>query len=345
MLTDPLQAEADAVLQRYPCRGSVPSLVRRRGGFSGAAIFEVRTDGGVYCLRRWPAGALPLARIAGLHRLLRHIYEAGVTQVAVPVPATNGSTLVSSGSGVWQLEPWLPGNADFHDAPSDARLRSAMRRLAAWHRAAARFVSHGAEGEWFDRRERAVSPAAIERLRLVYEWHAGRLAHLKEAISRRPEDRLAEPGREIAALVERAAPRVAGELEAATRLAFRLQPCLRDIWHDHVLFSGDEVTGLIDPSACRMENVATDLARLVGSLIGDDARGWQVALDAYTRENSLTADELRLVAVLDRSAVLLSGLTWLDRRFLNGQTWHEIDRVEQRLHGILGRLRRLSSGP
>jgi Ser/Thr protein kinase RdoA (MazF antagonist) len=343
MPTDFLQMQAAAVLQQYPCRGDVRSLVRRTGGFSGAAVFEVRTSDAVWCLRRWPAGALPPARIAGLHRLLRHIHEAGVTQVAVPVAALNRTTLPSSGDYLWQLEPWMPGTADFHDRPGDARLRSTMHCLAAWHRAAACFDPPGAEREWFGRSDQAASPAVTERLRLINDWRGGRLARLKGAILRRPEDRLAEVGHAIVSLFERATPNIAGELEAAARLRFRLQPCLRDVWHDHVLLIGDDVTGLIDPSACRMENVATDLARLIGSLAGDEARQWQLALEAYSRKNSLTPEELRLVAVLDRSAVLLSGLIWLDRRFLGGQTWPEVDRVERRLRAILERLQHLAS--
>lgn len=29
----------------------------------------------------------------------------------------------------------------------------------------------------------------------------------------------------------------------------RLHPCVRDIWHEHLLLTGNELTGLIDPAA------------------------------------------------------------------------------------------------
>ena len=40
------------------------------------------------------------------------------------------ATLVASDGRWWQLEPWLPGRADFHAFPSEARLAAAMCGLA-----------------------------------------------------------------------------------------------------------------------------------------------------------------------------------------------------------------------
>src|SRR5437764_90500 len=42
------------------------------------------------------------------------------------------------------------------------------------------------------------------------------------------------------------APRLPEQLEPHRRLRVPLTACLCDIWHDHVLFAGDIVTGLID---------------------------------------------------------------------------------------------------
>src|SRR5262249_28738628 len=92
------------------------------------------------------------------------------------------------------------------------------------------------------------------------------------------------------------------------------------VWHDHLLFTGDTVTGLIDASACRTENVAGDLARLIGSLIEDNARGWKIALETYRSHHPLSLAEEALIIVLDRSAVLLSSITWLN--------WLAIERRE-----------------
>jgi Ser/Thr protein kinase RdoA (MazF antagonist) len=346
-----LHTIASAVLHRYPdqYRPERTEFLAGAGGFSGAVIVRVGCRVGDYCLRGWPPGSLPPRRILGLHRLLRTVLEQGVSQVSVPVAALDGSTLVASGDRLWQLEPWMPGRADFHENPSEERLRAAMICLAAWHRAAATFRPEAAEREWFDRHESAPSPAVRERFDLIRDWTGGGCERLRRAM-RESAGRFFrnlhfaefhEIGARILDLFSRKADRIAGELRAAAGLRFRLQPCLRDVWHDHLLFTGDEVTGLIDPSACRTENVAADLARLLGSLLGDDRSRWEIALRLYATHRRLTIDELGLVEILDRSAVLLSGLTWLDRHYLQGQTFNDPGRVVERMRGILRRLERL----
>jgi Ser/Thr protein kinase RdoA (MazF antagonist) len=115
-----------------------------------------------------------------------------------------------------------------------------------------------------------------------------------------------------------------------------LQPCLRDVWHDHVLFQEDEVTGLIDPSAARTDTVAADISRLAGSLIADDRLAWGKAIDAYQSVRPLSREEAALVGILDRSGVLLSGMTWLERRYFECISFTE--RALERFQRIAARL-------
>jgi Ser/Thr protein kinase RdoA (MazF antagonist) len=144
----------------------------------------------------------------------------------------------------------------------------------------------------------------------------------------------------VIAAFERSGSQISRELRAAARVPFFLQPCLRDVWHDHVLFQRDEVTGLIDPSAARTDTVAADISRLAGSLIADDRRAWDVALDAYRGVHPLSADEVALCGVLDRSGVLLSGMAWLERRYLERIALTE--RGKDRLERIVARLKTAS---
>jgi Ser/Thr protein kinase RdoA (MazF antagonist) len=120
-----------------------------------------------------------------------------------------------------------------------------------------------------------------------------------------------------------------------------LQPCLRDIWHDHVLFSEDRTTGLIDFGALREECVVGDVARLLGSLVRGDRGEWQTGLAAYRETRTLDGDELYLLEVFHATATLLAGMNWLRWIYLEKRTFDEPDRVLGRLDENIEQLRRM----
>jgi homoserine kinase type II len=330
------------VLRSFTQTREVTEVAFPAAGFSGAIIVRANGPIGDFCLRGWPPDALPERRIRGLHRLLLHIHQQGVGGVSVPVPSAMGDTLVLRHGRCWQLEPWLPGTADYRSNPSENRIRSAARRLAKWHRAAASFIPRDSEAEWFACHNRVQSPAVGERLKRIRQLRHGGLRQLKSRLPTSDRHEFYDIGRHILELFPRAATAVESALAVAENSSFRLQPCLRDIWHDHVLYTGDEVTGLIDASACRHENVATDLARLFGSLIEDDPDAWEIALKEYQQLSPLTAEELALVQILDRSAVLLAGITWLRRSCIENEPVADDDRVVLRMQTIVTRLERLT---
>jgi hypothetical protein len=51
----------------------------------------------------------------------------------------------------------------------------------------------------------------------------------------------------------------------------------------------------------------------LGSFFEDDRERWDAALRCYPLTESFSTTEHQLLGVLDRSSVLLSGLTWIDR--------------------------------
>lgn len=312
-----------------------------QSGFSGAGVWKVTTQAGDFALRQWPRRGLSEDRLRGLHRLLRHVHVSGITQTAVPVSSLNGSTLVEIQDRLWQLEPWMPGVANFHDEPSDVKLRAAMSTLAHWHRAAATFAPEGVEQQWFATQPLAPSPGIAERIKRIHFWTPNRL----ESAARKLKHALASELRDVAegilAGFRAAAPVMHRELQAATSIPLPLQPCLRDVWHDHLLFSGDKLTGLIDPGACRTETVAGDIARLVGSLVKDDRPAWESALEAYQNVRPLTLEERGAVELFDRSGVLLSGMTWIDWLVIEQRPVGDQNRILERMQTILNRLQLL----
>lgn len=335
----------------------IRTLDRDSEGFSGAVVLRVVVQETPqapeldYCLRGWPPDSLPRERLLGLHRLLEHIHKSGVTQVPVPLRSKFGTTIYAEASQFWQLEPWLPGIADFSSDPNDARLRNTMTVLAQWHEAASRFEPRESEATWFKSFAAANSPTVADRLDRVERFQKQDVAKLRQLLQQTTSlpqwgaelDELVSLSRRILDLFELSAERIAENLSSYRNLRFRLHPCLRDVWHDHVLFEGDQVTGLIDPSAARSETPATDLARLLGSFLGNDDERWDVAISAYRGVRPLSDREATLARIIDQSTVLLSGLTWLERLFVHRQNYSNPSRVLDRLRQIASRLDRLAS--
>ncbi len=90
-----------------------------------------------------------------------------------------------------------------------------------------------------------------------------------------------------------------------------LQFCLCDIWHDHVLFEDNTVTGFVDYGGVKIDHVAVDLARLLGSMVEDRADLRTAGLEAYQRIRPLSLQEEELVSVLDETGTLVGLITWL----------------------------------
>jgi Ser/Thr protein kinase RdoA (MazF antagonist) len=333
-------SEIVAVLRRYSRQVSVWDITALEpfSGFSGARVWKITVPPTAWALRCWPVPGLSPARILGLHRLLEHLSRSGLSCVAVPVFSDSGETSVTSSGRLWQLEPWLPGTADYHKHANPQRLKAALTSLGRWHLAAARFVPTSQEREWFGSSPGGVSPAVSERLARLRGISPRILADLRNRVLAGPHGEQQALCLDLCRQIPLWHSVVAGELAAVQREPFALQPCLRDIWHDHVLFTGDEVSGLIDPSACRMENVAADLARLIGSLVEDDADGWRIALDAYRQMRPLSLAEEALTAVLDRSGILLSAVTWLEWLYRDDRTFSNPRAVMARLRQLHRRL-------
>ncbi len=115
---------------------------------------------------------------------------------------------------------------------------------------------------------------------------------------------------------KRLAPGCLRELQSLSDTVTKQFVCLRDVWHDHILFVGDKVTGVIDYDAMEIETPAGDVARLLGSLAGEDETMWRMGLAAYEELRTPEPEFWKLVRGFDSGNLLLSGLQWLEWRFV-----------------------------
>jgi hypothetical protein len=305
------------------------------GGFSGAEVFKATAiDGSTLALRRTPKNlALPEERLRALHRLLAAVQRSGLTEIPVPlIPISNlpgaaadlivapgGAGIIPTdpwiviGNDLWQVESWMPGTPIRGSEVSAQHLRTTLQRLDAFHTLAADHVSRGHHCSWF-RMSVEPSPAVVRRHGLVQELQNGELLILRRQIERVANDRFRHLAQEACRSLDNWLPWLTAELTAMASQKFAIQPVVRDLWRAHVLFSEDQLTGLIDLSATASDHVAIDSARLLRSWFGADAVRIHSAVAELTTLRSFTGHEMRLLRTLDASSVLLSPLTWIRRR-------------------------------
>jgi Ser/Thr protein kinase RdoA (MazF antagonist) len=308
-------AEYPSVLHRAVVTAPAP-----QAGFSGARVWRLSTPAGDFCLRAGSARE-ERAHLLRRHALMARARAAGLLFVPGVLASTAGSTVVEHAGRCWEVMDWLPGRPDFQAFPTPARLRAAAVALArlhdAWQRGGV---------------VRGLCPAVTRRLdaaRDIPDLHAltgGAIAAgLTPAALR---------------LVARHSADMAPLLYRWQGIPCALQPCLRDVWHDHLLFEDDTLTGLVDYAAVGDDSVAADLARMLGSLVEDDQEQWADALTAYRAVRPLSQEEEQLARVLDRTGTVAGILHWL--RWLADPARQEADlpRVAGRLAALLRRVER-----
>jgi Ser/Thr protein kinase RdoA (MazF antagonist) len=278
------------------------------------------------CLRRWSAEHPAEERLRLIHAVLRQV-ASSLAIIPDPLPSPSGETFIRHVEHLWELTRWLPGRADFHARPTRTRLRAAMRALARFHTASA------ASGAEF-----GVAPAWLDRQRQFEELQRGGWEVIETAHRRPLAPELDVVAGRLYPLARQAARNaaLARQLSATPRLA--LQPAIRDIHHDHVLFTGDEVTGIIDFGTLRIDTPLADIARLVGSLVGDDAEARRCALDAYGELRPLSEADRQIVNVLDESGVILAACNWLTWLYVERRVMGDAAPITRRLSEILQRL-------
>ena len=328
----------ESVISRYPaeCQPTHVESLGNAGGLSGARLWRLQTSQGELCLRRWPSAHPTKHQLAWLHQVLIH---AGRQCEFVPVPISPTASelrFVQHAGHLWELARWMPGTADLNANYTPAKLSAALSALAEFHRAVERLdASRGRSRGLAERHEFATRMAGreLDRWRKKLEQLRGRPFHAQcISILKRAAPLIRE-------LPERIAPLLGTE--------FPLQPCIRDFWHDHVLFSGNAVTGMVDFGAMRVDTVAIDMARLFGSLAGEEQFPFPPGpadWEAYAEIRMLSKQEQHAVAIFQLANVALSGLNWVRWLMFEEKTFDNIEVVHSRITGILRSVERASGG-
>jgi len=297
------------------------------GGFTGARLWQIESETGLWCLRAWPPRGMDESRLEFIHTVLRAAAGQGLEFIPVPLQLDSGKTYVELEGRLWEMSRWMPGSADFHARPSDRRLAAAMQALARFHRATQSIHSTVAVSPTLERRRehlrRMCCGPEAERLAEAVpdgRWpemdtRAVRLLHIVRLHRVQLDRMLSKPLPPVAC-----------------------QPAIRDIWHNHVLFVGDEVGGIVDFGSLAIDTIAIDVARLLGSLAGGDLHAWRVGLEAYAEVRELTPTERHLIALADYTGTIGGGLVWLMGHYVQKHKFDNPRGVLERVDHFLARL-------
>jgi Ser/Thr protein kinase RdoA (MazF antagonist) len=331
LMHDPMMFDAVKVVTAYP-----PAIAKARwtplrsaGGFSGARLWRgTAADGREFALKAHPPGA-DAGRLENVvHRWMTRATEAGLDFIPVVEPTRAGRTVVEHAGRTWDVTAWMPGRADFRGNPTDSKLDAAVTAVARLHAA------------WAGEHTTVPCPAVVRRWKALLAWE-----QLVES-GWRPRIDPRDPCRSPAEAGWSSLPRaIAGIWPAILHWLHEpvpVQPCVCDLWHDHVLYDGDRVTGIIDFAAAKADHIAVDLARLLGSLIPDDATRTGKALEAYATVRPLPRPEL--VPFLDRTGTVVAVTNWLRWLYHARREYADRNAVAERLAGLVRRLRSLAGG-
>ena len=330
------QVDLDHVLGAYPSifRPTATTFHGNRGGFSGAGIWRIEAAGQQFCLRAWPSHQSDPRQLDFIHDLMHAARSTGVGFVPAVVATTAGRSHCSLNGRLWDLTEWMPGCADFRTRPTAARLEAAGTALARVH------------DSWqsSDRGRNGPCPAIQRRLAAASEW-----IELRRVGWRLPDETTdIDPVRPFAQRawqrIDRLVEAVPERLRAWMNRSWALQPCLCDVWHDHLLFEGDRLTGLIDFGAAKIDHPAVDVARMLGSLVPDDSVSWRAALRAYRVVRPFSDEEVDLALALDETGATIAVATWLRRLYEERRPFEDRTAVARRLGSLVGRLESASGG-
>jgi Ser/Thr protein kinase RdoA (MazF antagonist) len=331
MVETPMIDDLRAILAKYPATArplSDPESLGTAGGLSGARLWRFASSRGLLVARAWPPHGRDRQALEQVHRWMGATGRLGF--VPVPLSALDGQTLHERGGRLWELTPWLPGSPDLGRPPARARLRAGFAALATFHQSLAFHTTVGP------------SPGLARRLEEIDKLRRGGFESLEQALIHRSDDPSAFLGRRWLDMARPLASPLADRLRRVAGHPVALQPCLRDVRAEHLLFEGDWLSGLIDYGAMDIDSVACDLARLLADWLGPDRSARAEALAAYATSRPLNESEIGLIEAFEASAAFLGGGLWVRWHFVEALTFDDPAAVRQGLERGLERIELLA---
>jgi homoserine kinase type II len=298
-----------------------------QSGFSGARVWQITADDGQqYSVKQLTN--TPPDHLAWIHRVMSHTLICDCDFIPAPQRTQDGMSFHQTPDGLWEVCRWVPGAADFCENPSDDRLSHAAMCLAKFHQAAAQVNFDFRPSDGVKTRlnqllqlQDFITPLQItaQSTKDTFPALGGLLFQLKQLTTQ-----------QIQPLIN--------ALSHFSKQTLPVQPVIRDLWHDHLLFTGEKLTGIVDFDAMQMDTIALDLTRCLGSIIPDQPDRWKSALEQYHSVRPIQPAELELIGVIDPINVILSSMNWLKWIVVEQRHFENPAHVQTRLQFLNERL-------
>jgi len=299
-------------------------------GFSGAEVWRISADQGKqYSVKR--LANMTEDHLAWIHRVLLHTIVCDCDFVPSPQRTKDGMSFHTDGDSLWEVCTWVPGEADFETNPSDKRLSHAMKSLAKFHQSAAQVN--------FDFRPSDGVRARLDGLMNLKETVKSLHISSKATVDTYPT--LNSLLLQLKQIPSQKRKSLADKLSKFAGQTLPLQPVIRDLWHDHLLFSGEQLTGLVDFDAMQMDSISLDLTRCLGSIVPNKFDRWKFALQAYSSVRPIQPAELELIGLLDPINIVLSSMNWIKWIVVEKRQFENPMAVESRLKMLKDRMSQL----
>ena len=263
-------------------------------GLSSSRIFKCfGPDGSAFCLKYWPDEG-QAQRLEAIHLGMKQLTVGGVGFTPVVMSTESHSSVVRY-QGCWELISWLPGEANYLRSPNRKKLLSAVLAVAKMH------------DVWSEQQAVALSPTIAQRLQRLEQ---------AEAICNRNHSRTAQATDHLAKRTEHHIKQISGVLRPKLMQLVRAETvvhfCIRDLRAEHLLFTGEDVTGVVDFGAAKVDDPMTDLVRLLSTLEPDDESARLHALADYADARGIAPLDYDKFRVMDLAATLLSAFQWYE---------------------------------
>lgn len=336
----PSQPDLSVILPRWPISATEVSPLQS-SGFSGANLWKINaSQSKPLCLKHYRSGDLTVNQLDGIHRVLIHAFNEGCDFVAKPLRLTDGFTTVVAGpnnsptAGLWDLSNWVPGCPV--TSFNNARIETAFASIARFHKAAAQVnLAFGPSPNLSYRQSQLAKLVRPESPVLDQASNLLKTASIDSKL-RGPSTMLIDslqrvPQSHIASLRTR--------LDEFSTMELPLHPVVRDLRAEHLLFTGDQLTGLVDFDAMQMDSVAYDLSRLTSSMRLNESQ-LHLALSTYHSARPIQAAEAKLTQLLTAVAPMLSALSWVEWILIEQRTFPDSNSVNLRLAQVAEDLRK-----